>query len=441
MTRFKTSWPRCTARTGAGKEARPPAMMAMAMLVQGYLGMSDAEMIELTVVDLRVQMVLGCLGAEAPAVFARRVAGVSRAADRRRPGSPRARTHRRVGEGHQGVRPPQAAQDPARGDRFESAGGRGTRRRHVQLAGPCGAQRGALCRRPARVDRRAGVPCRRAFPCSWSRASSARSTSTGTMRSRRPTAITTFSRQLDALQAWIARQLPEALAQPPLKEQVETLVQIRTQDLEPDPQGGGCAHSRGRRGGSTGLDRGPGDASRPQEQEQAVQRLQAAHCRGRRSRADPRLRHHAGESSRGRSDAVLDGRPGAPGTRRRPPADRSRVHQQHARRRRAQPARHDRLQTVEVAQRPPVSEVGLHAQSPRPHDRVPERPSATASRSAPSSSSIPTSAIAVPCARNAPPPSSATGAPSPSRRTSRCSSGCASRSRPPRDAPPCESAR
>ena len=52
--------------TGAGKEARPPAMMAMAMLVQGYLGMSDAEMVELTVVDLRVQMVLGCLGAEAP---------------------------------------------------------------------------------------------------------------------------------------------------------------------------------------------------------------------------------------------------------------------------------------------------------------------------------------------------------------------------------------
>ena len=30
--------------TGAGKEARPPAMMAMATLVQGYLGISDAEM-------------------------------------------------------------------------------------------------------------------------------------------------------------------------------------------------------------------------------------------------------------------------------------------------------------------------------------------------------------------------------------------------------------
>src|SRR3954471_6853320 len=52
--------------TGAGKPARPPALLAMAVLVQGYLGMSDAEMIELTVVDLRVQMVLGCLGADAP---------------------------------------------------------------------------------------------------------------------------------------------------------------------------------------------------------------------------------------------------------------------------------------------------------------------------------------------------------------------------------------
>ena len=53
-------------RTGAGKPALPPAQLAMATLIQGYLGVSDAEMVELTVVDLRVQLVLGCLGAEAP---------------------------------------------------------------------------------------------------------------------------------------------------------------------------------------------------------------------------------------------------------------------------------------------------------------------------------------------------------------------------------------
>ena len=52
---------------GRRERCPAPAMMAMAMLVQGYLGISDAEMVELTVVDLRVQMVLGCLDAEAPA--------------------------------------------------------------------------------------------------------------------------------------------------------------------------------------------------------------------------------------------------------------------------------------------------------------------------------------------------------------------------------------
>jgi hypothetical protein len=51
-------------------------------------------------------------------------------------------------------------------------------------------------------------------------------------------AIKTFSRQLDSLQSWIARQLPEEIATPPLTAHVETLVQIRRQDLEPDPNGG-----------------------------------------------------------------------------------------------------------------------------------------------------------------------------------------------------------
>jgi hypothetical protein len=53
--------------TGAGKPAVPPALMAMATLVQAYLGVSDAEMVELTVVDLRVQMTLDRLGADTPA--------------------------------------------------------------------------------------------------------------------------------------------------------------------------------------------------------------------------------------------------------------------------------------------------------------------------------------------------------------------------------------
>ena len=247
MTAFQDELAAMYRTTGAGKEARPPAMMAMAMLVQGYLGMSDAEMIELTVVDLRVQMVLGCLGAEAPpfsqgALQEFRERLIAADLDRR----VLERTVE-LAKATQGVRPPQAAEDAARGDRFESAGGRGTRRRHVQLAGACGAQCGALCGRPARVDRRAGVPSGGHSPARRRRASSARSTSTGTMPVEKAEAITTFSRQLDALQSWIARQLPEEIAKPPLKEQVETLVQIRTQDLEPDPRAAGRAFARASR--------------------------------------------------------------------------------------------------------------------------------------------------------------------------------------------------
>jgi len=52
--------------TGAGDEPNPPAMLCMALLLQGYVGASDAEAVELSVVDLRWQMVLGCLGADSP---------------------------------------------------------------------------------------------------------------------------------------------------------------------------------------------------------------------------------------------------------------------------------------------------------------------------------------------------------------------------------------
>lgn len=53
--------------TGAGKPPCAPALMAMACLLQGYLGTSDAEAVELTVVDKRWQLVLDRLGQQEPA--------------------------------------------------------------------------------------------------------------------------------------------------------------------------------------------------------------------------------------------------------------------------------------------------------------------------------------------------------------------------------------
>lgn len=53
--------------TGAGKDPLPPALLAMATLLQGHLGVSDAEAVELSVVDLRWRMALGVVGATTPA--------------------------------------------------------------------------------------------------------------------------------------------------------------------------------------------------------------------------------------------------------------------------------------------------------------------------------------------------------------------------------------
>jgi hypothetical protein len=52
--------------TGAGEEPHPPAMLCMVLILQGYVGASDAEALELSVMDLRWQIVLDCLGATEP---------------------------------------------------------------------------------------------------------------------------------------------------------------------------------------------------------------------------------------------------------------------------------------------------------------------------------------------------------------------------------------
>ena len=47
--------------TGQGEEPQPPALMCMALLVQGYLQVSDAEAVGLSATDRRWRMVLGTL--------------------------------------------------------------------------------------------------------------------------------------------------------------------------------------------------------------------------------------------------------------------------------------------------------------------------------------------------------------------------------------------
>jgi hypothetical protein len=53
--------------TPTGTEPKPPALLAMVTLLQAYDRVSDWEAVETATVDLRWQLVLGCIGAtEAP---------------------------------------------------------------------------------------------------------------------------------------------------------------------------------------------------------------------------------------------------------------------------------------------------------------------------------------------------------------------------------------
>src|SRR5271156_5389346 len=53
-------------RTGAGDEPHAPAFLCMVVLLQCYVGASDAEAVELSVMDRRWQLVLDCLDVEEP---------------------------------------------------------------------------------------------------------------------------------------------------------------------------------------------------------------------------------------------------------------------------------------------------------------------------------------------------------------------------------------
>src|SRR5450432_4771741 len=48
--------------SGQGEEPQPPALLCMAMLLQGYLQASDAEAVRLSATDNCWRMVLGTLG-------------------------------------------------------------------------------------------------------------------------------------------------------------------------------------------------------------------------------------------------------------------------------------------------------------------------------------------------------------------------------------------
>lgn len=229
--------------TGAGKDATPPALLAMALVLQGYEGVSDAEAVELTVVDLRWQMVLDRLGRD-DAAFAQDTLRAFRerliAADMDRRLLERTVELARRTKAFDWRKLPKDLRIAIDSSPLEGAG---RVEDTINLLGHA-ARNVALCAADLlgwpieKVATAAGIPVllassvKKGLDVEWSNPD------------EKAQALDTLARQIASLEAWVRQKLPEEIAKPPLKEHVETLAQIRTQDLEPDPSGGGKTRIR-----------------------------------------------------------------------------------------------------------------------------------------------------------------------------------------------------
>lgn len=231
----------------AGKDPIPPALMAMAMLLQGYVGSSDAEAVELTMLDLRWQMVLDCFGAEQPpfsqgALHDFRYRMIRHNMDRRL--LERTVELARKTEAFDWKKLPKSLRVAMDSSPLEGAGrvedtinllGHAARNVVACVAALLGWD-------VERVCLAAGIPVllsssvKKGLDCEWSDPQ------------QKADALTILVVQLESLQSWIEEHLHEQAGEPPLRQSLDVLVQLVGQDLEPDPGGGGGGFKRIREG-------------------------------------------------------------------------------------------------------------------------------------------------------------------------------------------------
>lgn len=233
--------------TGAGKDANPPALMAMVLLLQAYAGASDATAVELSLLDLRWQMVLGCLGATEPlfsqgALFAFRERLIAANLDRRL--LERTVELARETKAFDPKKLPKTLRVAMDSSPLEGAG---RVEDTINLLAHAGRKIVACVAKllgwtEERVGLEAGAPLllessvKKGLDLNWSDPD------------EKAEAIPMLLEQLTSLEQWVAERLPEEIHRPPLQEHVATLHQIIEQDLEPDPDDPGGAPSRIRQG-------------------------------------------------------------------------------------------------------------------------------------------------------------------------------------------------
>ena len=224
--------------TGAGKDPVPPAQLAMALLLQGYLGFSDWDAVEVTVMDLRWQMVLGCLGADEPPFSQGALQGfrerlIAHDLDRRL--LERTVELAKRSKEFDWKKLPKTLRVAIDSAPLEGAGRVEDTINLLAHAGrkvvECTA--GLLRWTPKRVCQEARIPLllgssvKAALDLEWSDPV------------QKASAVKRLVMELANLKDWLAANLAEELKKPPLSEEIATLTQVMDQDLEPDPSGGG----------------------------------------------------------------------------------------------------------------------------------------------------------------------------------------------------------
>jgi hypothetical protein len=216
-----------------GTPPKPPALLAMATLLQASEQKSDAAAVEEAVFDRRWQMVLGCLGADTPIFsqgvlvdFRRRL--VEHDMDRRllERTVELARTTKAFG--HKQLR---IALDssPLWGagrveDTFNLLG------HAMEVLVDCAAgvleTKAETVREAAKLQLLGGSSLKAALDIDWDD------------RVQQQQAMERLLDEVQRLRRWVHRQLAEHAQQPPLKEALALIERIIEQDLEPDPSGG-----------------------------------------------------------------------------------------------------------------------------------------------------------------------------------------------------------
>lgn len=220
--------------TGAGDPPVAPALMAMATLLQGYTGASDAEVVVLTVVDLRWQMVLDRLRSEEPAFsqgafyeFRQRL--IRTDMDRRL--LERTAEIARSSKAFDAKKLPKTLRVGIDSSPIEGAGrvedtinllGHAARNVVSCAASLLGWPDDRLCRE-AGIPVLLGSSIKAGLDREWSDPD------------QKADAIKVLGQQLASLTAWLGQHLAEELTKPPLEQEMKVLEQIVAQDLEPDP--------------------------------------------------------------------------------------------------------------------------------------------------------------------------------------------------------------